>query len=137
MRATPLLLLAALAAPAGAATPDLSGEWLVEDKSATVTIGRCGASWCGKVNRILVRKPDWKGTDVNNPDPKLRSRPVQGLPILTGFRPDASGLTGGRIYDPKSGKTYKSMLRLNSDGSLKVSGCIAIFCHSQRWTRAR
>jgi uncharacterized protein (DUF2147 family) len=29
------------------------------------------------------------------------------------------------------------MLRLNRDGSLKVSGCIAVFCRSQRWTRAR
>ena len=136
MRAMILLLLAALPAPALAA-PDLSGEWLVEDKSATVTIGRCGASWCGKVTRILVRQPGWKGTDVNNPDPKLRSRPVQGLPILSGFKPDAKGLSGGRIYDPKSGKTYRSMLRLNADGSLKVSGCIAFFCQSQRWTRAR
>jgi phosphoenolpyruvate carboxylase len=34
-------------------------------------------------------------------------------------------------------KTYRSMLRLNADGSLKVSGCIAFFCQSQRWTRAR
>jgi len=136
MRAMLLFLLAALPAPALAA-PDLSGEWLVEDKSATVTIGRCGASWCGRVARILERRPGWKGTDVNNPDPKLRSRTVQGLPILTGFKPDEKGLTGGRIYDPKSGKTYRSMLRLNADGSLKVSGCIAFFCQSQRWTRAR
>ena len=102
-----------------------------------MTIGRCGASWCGRVARILERKPDWKGTDVNNPDPKLRARPVQGMAILTGFKPDAKGLAGGRIYDPKSGRTYRSMLRLNPDCSLKVSGCIAFICQSQRWTRAR
>jgi uncharacterized protein (DUF2147 family) len=131
-----LLLLALLPAPALAA-PDLAGEWLVEDKSATVTIARCGGSWCGRVARILRRTPDWKGNDVNNPDPKLRSRPVIGLPILTGFTPDAKGLSGGRIYDPNSGRTYRSMLRLNPDGSLKVSGCIAFICQSQRWTRAR
>lgn len=131
-----LLLLAALPTPALAA-PDLAGEWLVEDRSATVTIGRCGASWCGRVARLLERTPDWKGTDVNNPDPKLRARPVQGMAILTGFKPDAKGLAGGRIYDPKSGRTYRSMLRLNPDGSLKVSGCIAFICQSQRWTRVR
>ena len=131
-----LLLLAFLAAPAIAA-PNLAGEWLVEDRSATVTIGRCGPSWCGRVARILERTPDWKGNDVNNPDPKLRARPVIGLPILTGFTADAKGLTGGRIYDPKSGRTYRSMLRVNPDGSLKVSGCIAFICKSQRWTRAR
>ncbi len=131
-----LLLLAVLPAPAVAA-PNIGGEWVVADRSATVTIGPCGGSWCGRVARILQRSPDWKGNDVNNPDPKLRSRPVIGLPILTGFRPDAKGLAGGRIYDPKSGRTYRSMLRLNPDGSLKVSGCIAFICQSQRWTRAR
>ncbi len=131
-----LLLLAALPAPALAA-PNIGGEWVVADRSATVTIGPCGASWCGRVARILQRSPDWKGNDVNNPDPKLRSRPVIGLLILTGFRPDAKGLAGGRIYDPKSGRTYRSMLRINPDGSLKVSGCIAFICQSQRWTRAR
>ena len=130
------LALLALPAPAFAA-PDLGGEWLVEDGSATVAIGRCGAAWCGKVQRILQRNPDWTGRDVNNPDPKLRSRPVIGLPILTGFRPDANGLAGGRIYDPKSGRSYRSMLRIGRDGSLKVSGCIAFICQSQRWTRAR
>lgn len=131
-----ILLAAALPAPALAA-PDLGGEWLVEDKKATVTIGRCGSNWCGRITRILQRDPNWNGRDVNNPDPAQRSRPVIGLPILTGFKPDAQGLTGGRIYDPNSGRTYRSMLRLNPDGSLKVSGCIAVFCQSQRWTRAR
>ena len=136
MRLLITLSLLASATPAFAA-PDLSGEWLVEDKKATVRIGRCGPDWCGRIARILHRDPNWKGNDVNNPNPALKSRPVIGLPILTGFKPDASGLTGGRIYDPNSGKTYRSMLRLNRDGSLKVSGCIAVFCRSQRWTRAR
>jgi uncharacterized protein (DUF2147 family) len=133
-----LIILALLVAPAPAlAATDLSGEWLVEDGKATVTIGRCGADWCGRISRILERQPGWKGNDVNNPDPALKSRPVIGLPILTGFKPDAAGLSGGRIYDPNSGRTYRSTLRLNRDGSLKVSGCIAVFCRSQRWTRAR
>jgi hypothetical protein len=46
---------------------------------------RCGADWCGRISRILERQPGWKGNDVNNPDPALKSRPVIGLPILTGF----------------------------------------------------
>lgn len=116
-----LLMLVALPAPALAA-PDLSGEWLTEDRKATVSIGRCGANWCGRVARILRREPGWNGKDVNNPDPKLRTRSVIGMPILTGFKADAQGLSGGRIYDPNSGRTYRSTVRLNRDGSLKVSG---------------
>jgi uncharacterized protein (DUF2147 family) len=132
-----LVLLLALVPSAGWTAPNVIGDWLVEDKKAVVSIGRCGQSYCGRIARILVRDPNWNGTDVNNQDPKLRSRPVIGLAILHGFRPDAKGLAGGQIYDPNSGRTYKSHLRLNSDGSLKVSGCIAVFCRSQRWTRAR
>jgi uncharacterized protein (DUF2147 family) len=59
------------------------------------------------------------------------------LRILSGFAPAADGWENGRIYDPKSGKSYRSHLKLNPDGSLKVSGCIAFICKSQRWTRAR
>ena len=131
----PFLLLAAPSA--ASAAPGLTGDWLVEDRKAIVTIGRCGAAYCGRIARILVRDPNWNGTDVNNPDPNLRARSVVGLAILHGFKPDAKGLTGGQIYDPNSGRTYKSHLRLNPDGSLKVSGCIAFICRSQRWTRPR
>ena len=132
----PILLLLAFSAPAAAA-PNVTGDWLVEDRKAIVSIGRCGNLYCGRITRILVRDPNWNGTDVNNPDPKLRSRPVVGLAILHGFKPDGAGLSGGRIYDPNSGRTYASKLKLNADGSLKVSGCIAFICRSQRWTRSR
>lgn len=128
----------ALAVPAGAlAAPAVSGDWLSQDRTAVITIARCGTAYCGRIARILVRDPNWNGRDVNNPDPKLRSRPVVGLAILHGFKPDGAGLAGGRIYDPNSGKTYASKLKLNPDGSLKVSGCIAFICQSQRWTRPR
>ena len=131
------LLLLALLPGTAAAAPSVTGDWLVEDRNAVVTIAPCGPSICGRITRILRREPGWNGTDVNNPDPKLRTRPVQGLAILTGFKPDGGGITGGRIYDPNSGRTYRSKVSLNADGSLKVSGCIAMFCRAQRWTRAR
>ena len=53
------------------------------------------------------------------------------------FKAAGGGWKDGRIYDPESGKTYRSRLRVTPDGSLKVSGCILFVCQSQRWTRAR
>jgi uncharacterized protein (DUF2147 family) len=132
-----LFCLAALFPSAAWAAPDATGNWLVEGGTAIVAIGPCGPNICGRISRILQREPGWNGADVNNPDPKLRTRPVLGLPILTGFKRAGTGLSGGRIYDPNSGKTYRSKVSLNPDGSLKVSGCIAVFCRAQRWTRAR
>jgi uncharacterized protein (DUF2147 family) len=133
-----LLGILFLAWPAAAtAAADIGGNWITQDKSAVVAFGRCGTSLCGNILRILVQKPDMPKTDTRNPDPSQRTRPLQGLRILSGFRQKGDRWEGGRIYDPESGKTYASKLRLNADGTLSVSGCIAIFCKTQRWTRAR
>jgi len=129
--AAPLFLSAAAAAGA------IPGNWIVADRTAIVAIAPCGTSLCGRVAKVLVSRPGQPKTDVNNPDKGLLNRPIQGLPILWGFRLKDGAWTSGRIYDPKSGKTYRSELKLNRDGSLSVSGCIAFICQSQRWTRAR
>jgi uncharacterized protein (DUF2147 family) len=137
MRPIPLLalLLLPLAAPATAATP-IAGRWLTEEGNAIVTIGACGSATCGRITRLIKGPPSGPPVDRNNPDAKLRGRPLEGLTILNGFA-DAGSDWRGRIYDPKSGKTYKSILKREADGSLKVQGCIAFFCRTQRWTAAR
>ncbi len=123
--------------PSGALAADVTGNWLTQDKSAIVSIGRCGQSMCGNIARILVSKPGMPTTDVHNPAPGLRRKPLVGLRILDGFVRKGEQRTDGRIYDPESGKTYRSRMKLNPDGSLKVSGCVAFICKSQHWTRAR
>ena len=67
-------------------------------------------------------------------DKALRSRPIAGLTILSGFAA-AGDHWSGRIYDPRSGRTYRSELRRES-GTLKVKGCFGPFCRTQVWTRA-
>jgi uncharacterized protein (DUF2147 family) len=43
----------------------------------------------------------------------------------------------GTIYNPQNGKSYRSKMALAADGTLKVSGCVAIFCQTQIWVKAR
>jgi len=133
----PFLAVALLLTPAAAdaATP-IAGRWLTEEGDAVVTIGACGSATCGRITRLIKGPPSGPPVDRNNPDASLRKRPLEGLTILTGFA-DAGSDWRGRIYDPKSGKTYKSIVRREADGSLKVQGCIAFFCRTQRWTAAR
>jgi len=140
----PLLLAAiaalAVAAPALAADP-VEGDWLVQNHEARIRIGPCPTlpeDLCGVID--WLRAPtDAAGApkrDVHNPNPALRSRPLMGLTLIWDFRRDAAGRWGeGKIYDPKSGKTYDSKLDLNSDGTLKVSGCVLMFCQTQTWKR--
>lgn len=120
----------------GNAPPGIEGIWRTDDGKGLVRIGPCGAQTCGWIARVLDAGPGVPSTDVRNPDPKLRRRPILGLPTLTGFTRDGMVWRGGRAYDPKSGRSYRATLQLNRDGSLKVTGCVLIICRSLRWTRS-
>ena len=137
MRPFLIALLPLLAASAAAsAPPSIEGLWLNDDHKGLVRIAPCGHYLCGTIEKVLNKDPSAPKTDIHNPDPKLRNRPIIGMPVLYGFSGSGGSWKGGRAYDPESGKSYKSYLELNPDGSLKVSGCILFICESRRWTRA-
>jgi uncharacterized protein (DUF2147 family) len=129
------VLAVTLAGSAQAAQP-IAGRWITEDGSAIIQVGPCGTSTCGRIATVLKPRPGAPTTDINNPDAKLRNRPVVGLPILSGFS-DAGDDWRGRIYDPRNGKSYKSIATRAADGTLKVKGCIAFLCQTQVWRPAR
>ncbi len=133
----PLLLAAlALAAPASAAAP-IAGRWITVEGDSIVTIGSCGGGkLCGRITTFLKRPPAANPVDGKNPDPALRGRPILGMAVLSGFS-DAGKDWRGRIYDPRSGRSYKSILSRNADGTLKVQGCVAFLCQTQLWKPAR
>lgn len=136
MRALLAALALMFAAPAMAG-PGIEGLWLNDDHKGLVMIAPCGNKLCGTIARVLDNDPKAPKTDINNPDPALRKRPFLGLPVLTGFEGAGGSWKNGRAYDPESGKSYKSYLELQPDGSLKVSGCVLFICESRRWTRPR
>ena len=131
-----LLLLPLAMLLLGNAAPSVEGMWRTDDGKGIVRIGPCGGHVCGWITQVLDRGPGVPSTDVRNPDPHLRQRPIVGLPTLTGFARDGTIWKGGRAYDPKSGNSYRATMELNRDGSLKVTGCVLFICQSKRWTRA-
>lgn len=134
-RAAAALSALFLAGTAHAAQP-IAGRWLTQDGSAIVQVGPCGGATCGRIAAVLKAKPGAPTADVNNPDAGLRRRTVVGLTILSGFS-DAGDDWRGRIYDPRNGKTYKSIVARAADGTLKVKGCIAFICQTQVWKPVR
>ena len=126
-----------LTASAAHAAQPVEGRWVTEDGDAVVTIAPCGRALCGTISRFLVPPPEGAGQrDVNNPNPKLRARRILGLPVLSGFIEDGDEWRG-RIYDPKSGKSYRSILRRRNASTLEVKGCLGPFCQTQVWRAAR
>jgi uncharacterized protein (DUF2147 family) len=114
----------------------VTGDWINQDRTALVRIAPCGTQLCGTVVRVLARGPKVPRTDVNNSDPRLRSRPLVGLRVLSGFSRAGARWDGGRAYDPKSGNSYRARIQLNPDRTLMVTGCVLFICRSQTWTRA-
>lgn len=131
-----LLLAATLLPTAAVAQPaPITGRWVTSDRAALVEVGPCGQALCGRIAKVLVADPAKPTRDVNNPDPGLRGRAILGMVFLTGFTA-AGDRWNGRIYDPRSGRTYRSTV--TSDGAtLRVKGCLGPFCRTQVWTRAR
>ena len=127
-------LALALAVPASAAEP-IAGRWYTAEKDAVVAIAPCGKTLCGRIEKFLVAPPQGNDQrDVNNPDPAKRQRRLLGTAILSSFTQDGD-VWRGQIYDPKSGKSYRSVLRRKGPSTLEVKGCVGPFCQTQEWKR--
>ena len=58
--------------------------------------------------------------------------------MLGGFARDGDGWSGGTLYNPDDGGTYKGRLMPTDAGHLAVRGCIVWpLCKTQTWTRVR
>ena len=132
--ATALIAVACLATESA-----VEGRWLSGDGDGWIDIQRVGDSLIGVIAGSPNDQPgDPPRHDDKNPDPALRDRPLKGMTIMSGFTYDGDGRwSGGRIYDPNSGKTYKATIRQVDANTIKLRGYIGIslFGRSDTWTR--
>jgi uncharacterized protein (DUF2147 family) len=144
------LLLLCLAAPIAWAADDADavlGNWITADGKAKVEITKHGDVYDGSI--VWLKEPNYPADDKQgmggkpkvdreNPDTTLKSRPIVGLPLVSGFKYGGDNAwTDGHIYDPESGKLYSCKMTLMMDGSLKVRGYwgISLFGRTEIWTR--
>jgi len=115
-----------MCATAGAQAADVIGVWITEksDKgsSMAVEIFDCDGKLCGKAVDVF---------DAPNRD-------SVGMEIIKNMKKKSdTSFSKGKIYAPDTKKWYKSKMKLQGDGKLKVSGCVlgGVICRSQTWTR--
>lgn len=117
------------------------GEWYSENNESLIEIYKTGNKFFGKI--IWLKEPLRDGKpkiDDKNPDVKLRERPIIGLVILRDFVFDGKEeWADGKIYDPKSGKTYSCYMELENKDKLKIRGYIGISLigRTTYWTRKK
>lgn len=103
---------------------DITGKWLSEKndegKQISVEIYNCGEQICGKI------------ADVHNSD----NTSIIGTEIIVDMNKKSdTKYSGGKIYAPDDEKWYKSKIKVKDANTIKVSGCVALFCRGQVWTR--
>jgi uncharacterized protein (DUF2147 family) len=129
-----------VSAAAGTAAENLDGYWMDSHGEVLLDIGRCGNARCGRVAWLKKpRGPDGAPLrDFRNSDPKLQSRPVCGLAVVTGFKKQSDGTWGdGTVYAPDYGMSFSGYAEVLGPNHVKVSGymLLPIFGSSEVWTR--
>jgi uncharacterized protein (DUF2147 family) len=133
----PLAFAAALALPVAATEPAAAqqaaavGQWQRSDGTSRIRVAPCGNALCGTVT--------WTNTprrDEHNPDASLRSRPVVGVQVFFGMRPNGENRWSGQAYNPEDGRTYAGNMSV-SGATLTTQGCImgGMVCRSATWSR--
>jgi uncharacterized protein (DUF2147 family) len=134
-----LLIISALLAGAPLATDTVVGRWKTETHNAIVEITRCGPSICGKILTSDALRANPAMEDTRNSNAALRNRPIEGMLMLSGFKPDADGVwSNGQVYNAEDGKTYNGRITPLGANQLKLRGCVFFpLCKTQTWTRVR
>jgi uncharacterized protein (DUF2147 family) len=108
---------------------DILGDWYTAENKTVVKIYKNKSDfYFGKIT--WLKNPNEENgkakVDKENPDPKLRETPLLGLLILKSFKFDGDKWSGGTIYDPENGKTYKCTMKLTDKNTLDVRGYIGV-----------
>jgi hypothetical protein len=74
-------------APVASAPNSPIGEWIAEGDNAHVQVGSCGQALCG-----FVSGAESDEIDRRNPDPGMRNRPVNRMPVPMSLWPRAVGV---------------------------------------------
>jgi uncharacterized protein (DUF2147 family) len=141
MKKTILLLSFVLFSLFMYAQTGIEGVWYNTDKTGKVEIYKKGEVYYGKI--IWLKEPINTSTgkpkvDENNPETSKRTALIIGLVVLKNFSYEGDKVySGGTIYDPENGKTYKCKMTLIDKDHLDVRGYIGVpaLGRTENWTR--
>ena len=131
-----LLLLATFlcSATLHAQTSPFVGDWQVPS-GTIVRIDPCSSDFCMRI--VFISPKADATTDIHNPDATLRGKSLCNLEIGSRFHlSDATHASGGNLYDPKSGNTYRGSMVVDGD-TMRLRGYIgfSLFGRTEIWHR--
>lgn len=115
----------------------IEGKWKTIDdetgqaKSIVEIQKRSNGQYYGKVVQLLIKPADPNCSGCKD---DRKGKPVLGMEIIRDLKKDGSEFSGGTITDPKTGKTYKCIIKRDGD-KLEVRGYIgfSLIGRTQTW----
>jgi uncharacterized protein (DUF2147 family) len=120
----------------------LLGEWWTEKNEGRVRFTKAADGTLRGTTTCCTHQkgdPDNPATDIHNPDPKLRGRSTVGIVIIWKLAYEDGEYSGGYVYNPRDGKTYRIAAEIIDENTVKIRGymLIPLLGQSQIWKRAR
>ena len=113
-----LMLLAATSLRGQTTQNSIVGTWESDEKDVRMEYFQDGDHYNARLlwgNRIVEADGTTSKKDSKNPDASLRYRDIIGIVSLTSLKWTGKDYSGGKIYDPPSGKTYNCKAWIEGD----------------------
>jgi len=114
------------------------GTWQCSDYK--IEVFKSGSNYCAKLlwsKNMFEADGKTSRKDSNNPDAKLKDRPVQGLTHITALVFRDGEYVDGKLYSVQDGNTYSLKGKLNSVNDLETRGYkgVPMLGKSFKWKR--
>jgi uncharacterized protein (DUF2147 family) len=103
---------------------DILGIWESDTRSLKLRMVKAADGYNAHIlwgNRVVEADGTTFKPDTKNPDPALRSRSIQNIVMISGLVWEKDEWTGGTLYDPSSGRSYRCKVAMKN-GQLQMRG---------------
>ena len=107
---------------------DILGTWISVKKNVIMDVYKVSDQFRAKIlwfdDTDDLSRPRKTRKDINNPNKSLRNRLILGMDVLEGLNYNAEKhrWEDGKIYDPRSGRHWSSVVYFNDENQMEVKG---------------
>jgi len=137
------MVVAAAFPSASRAADPITGTWQQVDEDgevgALVALAVDHGAVVGRITKVFPGPGEPEDPVCEKCPGALRGKPVVGLAIVRGLKPEGRHYAGGRILDPETGDDYDLQADLSPDGqslSVRAYRGLSLLGRSQTWRRA-
>ena len=116
------------------------GLWLTQCKDGNVEIFKVGNKYHGRLKWAtdMYNTDKTSKIDVNNPDPRLKNRPIHNFVFMNDFEYKDGIWDNGKIYDARTGESYDCFMKY-VNGKIIIRAYIGmhVFGRSEEWERIK